>query len=66
MLLLLPSHPGPYLSVYLMLQCYSYPVVKALHPYFEFETIFDDIAEDNSCSEHGETEDTSMYCMYVL
>ena len=32
---------------------------------FMFETIFDVIAENSSCSEHGETKDTSTYCMYT-
>ena len=33
--------------------------------YFQFETIFDAIGENSSCSEHGQTKDTSMYCMYT-
>ena len=33
--------------------------------YFQFETNFDAITENSSCSEHGDTKYTSMYCMYT-
>ena len=33
--------------------------------YFQFQTIFDAIAENSSCYEHGETNDTSKYCVYT-
>ena len=33
--------------------------------YFQFEAIFDGIAENSSGSEQGETKDTGMYCMYT-
>ena len=32
--------------------------------YFQIETIFDDIAENSSCCECGETKE-SVYCMYT-
>ena len=34
--------------------------------HFQFETIFNAIAENSSCSEEGETKATSMYCMYTV
>ena len=34
--------------------------------YFQFETIFDAIAENSRCSGHGGTKATGMYCMYCM